>query len=370
MAITILDKSAFQSLSKKEHYYFNRYFFHNITPILTNEIIIDLSKTFKKGDISQNKVQELASKIIGSGNPVNANYKNLCIGSLLGYHIEISTGQAAIDQWTKVPLDNGNYGIWIDTSPSNKAILRWSDGNFTEFEELLAQLLRDTINEYDIDVFRDQLDSLQIILPRVNSIDEITPVVDDFLMRSSLQEVWLRLIFSIVKPDQRLIDPIMSRWHHESTHLKYFSPYANFCVRVFLTLQIATRSKIIKWKPSNVLDMQYLFYLPFCMLFVSGDKLHIQLAPLLIRENQSFITRDNFKKSLKMQIEHWDSLNEKEKKLLRFALGIHPYPLKGSIVPVLWKKHCIPWDRSRISYRKDISKEYRKEILDHIESLI
>jgi len=345
----------------------NRNFFHNITPILTYEIIADLSKKFKKGRLSFDKVKELASKIIGSGNPVNANYRSICIGSLLGYHPPIDTGQAVVDHGTRVPLENGKFGVFIDMSPLNKAILRWSNGKFDDSEIILANLWRTSINRYDIEVFKSQIDKLQIILPRVNNTDELKNVINDYSLRSPLQESWLKLVLSLVRPSNNIKEKILSRWQCLNYYLKDFSPYAFYCVKVILALQIATRSKIIKWKPSNILDMEYLFYLPFCMLFVSSDNLHIKIAPLLVRENQSFVNGDDFKNSIKLHIDHWNELDDNDKELLKFALGSYPYPIKGSIIPPLWKKHCIPWNRWERSNTRDFSEKNKKEILDFIE---
>jgi len=46
---TILDKSAFQGLSKRELRWFQHYFLENVTPVLVQEIVADLSKEVRKG---------------------------------------------------------------------------------------------------------------------------------------------------------------------------------------------------------------------------------------------------------------------------------------------------------------------------------
>ena len=42
-------------------------------------------------------------------------------------------------------------------------------------------------------------------------------------------------------------------------------------------------------RPSNRTDIAYLFYLPFCMMFVSSDKLHRETANLFLRADQEFV---------------------------------------------------------------------------------
>ena len=68
--ILILDKSAFQMFSAREHLRRSIHFFDNITPILVTEILGDLSKVLDKGQDSAAKVAELAGKFHGSGGPV------------------------------------------------------------------------------------------------------------------------------------------------------------------------------------------------------------------------------------------------------------------------------------------------------------
>ena len=66
--------------------------------------------------------------------------------------------------------------------------------------------------------------------------------------------------------------------------------------------------------------MAYLFYLPFCVVFVSSDKLHRKCAPLLLRDNQEFVWGPDLKAGLNEINEHYQTYPEKvrEEGLLRF----------------------------------------------------
>jgi hypothetical protein len=47
---------------------------------------------------------------------------------------------------------------------------------------------------------------------------------------------------------------------------------------------------LISDKDSNsFIDAMYLYYLPFCEVFISGDKLHRTLTPLFLRPDQRFV---------------------------------------------------------------------------------
>ena len=83
----ILDKSAFQALSSREHMFLERCFTQNLTPILAMELLGDLSKEKAGPRGAGEKVKELANKFMGSGPATNIDYRTLCMHSLLGNHI-------------------------------------------------------------------------------------------------------------------------------------------------------------------------------------------------------------------------------------------------------------------------------------------
>ena len=52
-------------------------------------------------------------------------------------------------------------------------------------------------------------------------------------------------------------------------------------------------------RPSNRIDIVYLFYLPFSQVFVSTDNLHRRAAAFFLRTDQSFIWGPDLKAHLK-----------------------------------------------------------------------
>ena len=137
----------------------------------------------------------------------------------------------------------------------------------------------------------------------------------------------------------------MERWlQSELPPLSSFTPYAahSLTVEVFFRISLEA-SRISSDRPSNRLDIAYLYYLPFCQVFVSSDKLHRQCAPLFLRENQTFIWGPELKLALSALDQHYSTLpeSEKEKGVMHFA----PYPPTEieSIVSREWDKHLHGW---------------------------
>jgi hypothetical protein len=81
--------------------------------------------------------------------------------------------------------------------------------------------------------------------------------------------------------------------------LHEFAPYTAHCLLVDTFFHIAVAKKLISPdRLSNRNDIAYLYYLPFAMAFVSNDKLHKRVAPLLLCDNQAFIDGEELKRDL------------------------------------------------------------------------
>lgn len=348
--IVILDKSTFQSLSKREHLFLRKHFKENLTPILGLELLGDLRKETHGSKTAEEKVTELAEKFGGSGPVTNVDYRTLCVESLLGNHFPLD-GRIIPQSARSVQDAEGGWGVVINLSPLNQAILRWRRGEFEEFEREFAAFWREATRNFDFDSFRDQLNVHHVILPKVYNFTELKETVGRLLATPTHQDVWLSWLLDQLSVSEEYEIAIRARWNGSpSVLLKDFSPYSWHCLRVLLMLLVGTRHRLLRWQPTNLLDAQYLYYLPFCMVFISGDRLHHDLAPLLVRDDQSFVVGEELKADLKRLSEFSDSLSEAERNKLAYALGFHPPPKKDSVVHQLWKKYMRPW-RPRVGYR-------------------
>jgi hypothetical protein len=96
---------------------------------------------------------------------------------------------------------------------------------------------------------------------------------------------------------------------------------------------------IASTRPSHKVDMAYLFYLPFCQVFTSCDRLHRQCAPLFLREDQEFIWGSDLKADLKDLNSYYQTLPEEVKSqgIYKFAKGL-PDESDG-VIRKLLKRH-------------------------------
>ena len=367
--IIILDKSTFQSLSKDEHLFLHMHFMENLTPILGMEILGDLRKEAPGTKSAEQKLSELADKFGGSGPATNVDYRSLCFESLLGNHFPLD-GRIIPESSRAVHDPKMGRGMIIDLSPLNRAILRWQDGKFEEFEREFSTYWRQVTLNLDLDSFGDQLNAYHVILPRVDNFRELRETVDTLLADVAHQEIWLSWLLGQLSPPPDIEALLLARWRASRIMLmKHFSPFSFHCLRALLMLLVGTRHRLIRWQPTNLIDVQYLYYLPFCMVFASNDRLHHNLAPLLIRENQSYVPGIELKADLRRIADFKDSLDNLKGRKLAYALGSYPPPRKDSVVYQLWKKFMHPWRRGRGNLVTNLSEGECEDALSWVKQM-
>jgi len=141
------------------------------------------------------------------------------------------------------------------------------------------------------------------------------------------------------------LDKIDNRWGlNGCPPFKSFAPYAAYVLTIEVFFYIAAAANLISQKKvSNKVDLTYLFYLPFCMVFVSSDKIHKKCAPLFMRDNQAFIWGPDLKEDLKRMDEYYNRLPQSEKEKGLYAIANRP-PFDGDfLVSTLWDRFLPNW---------------------------
>ena len=123
--------------------------------------------------------------------------------------------------------------------------------------------------------------------------------------------------------------------------LSAFAPYAAYglMVEIFFHISIAT-NLISPERPSNRTDIAYLFYLPFCMMFVSNDRLHRRTTNLFLRSDQEFVWGSHLKDDLKRLNTHFSALPEEERDQGILRMARQALPVLGACAAALGRRHC------------------------------
>ncbi len=349
----ILDKSTFQSLNFNELYRLSCYYQHIVTPVLTMEILGDLRKKISQNKNLQkqeNRVKDFAKKLFPTETVVNMHYKYLVKGDLLGDLITMD-GRPTVSIKKSVSSYSGQKGFLIEESEEEKSIYKWKDGRFSEADKELSLLWRMTTTDKSV-LERLKKSLKSSVTVRFNNYSDLNEFVDSSLSTPESQLNLLLAMMQNYEIDAYTGLQIVRRWRQTGNPLiKDFSPYAFHCLKVDTLFLFGLSSGLISTRPTNRVDLEYLYYLPFAYLFSSSDKIHKNLVPLVLMPFQKFIHGNDLKMDLKNIVEHIEKLKIEEKRLYKGKPPIE----KNSLTFQLWKEYFGYPDKS--TFNREISED-------------
>jgi hypothetical protein len=326
----ILDKSAFQSLSYRELLATGRYFIQNVPPVMVNEVVADLKKQFKDRT-PEEEVVRLAQKSGAAGGTIALSHVELLRAELDGRNAVPMTGQIIPDNGRLVPDQHGELVGLIEPSPLDYVILRLAGARVLDTDRSFAERWRAGTKNLSLTALEEFLRRHSIILPRAATPAELQESVDGLLRDTHLLSLWLAWLMGQLRAQPPAVRHIQGRWEAAGApSLKTFAPYGHHCMRALLMLHGATRFKIIRGKPTDLVDLQYLFYQPFCLVFASNDLVHATIGPLTAQPYQRFLLGRDFKTAVKAVADHLDALSPEERRRASAP------PELGNLVNEVW----------------------------------
>lgn len=341
--ITLFDKSFLQSLSLDESVWFDHFFLTNVCPFFYVETLADLGKSGKRKRKSDDEVHIIAEKFPDMSSGPCALHTDLSLDSLLGYDVPM-TGQIPLDTGRLVSF-NGKLNVIAEESPVAIAFSRWQNGEFDFVERKFAKQWRNQLSQINLVDKPEILDSWYTFQKPCNSLQQARDLAINFIGSSEKPFLRIEICLDLLRIPKLYEDRVRARWAKLGyPSILEYAPYAAFVVSVILFFHLAVGSGLISSeRVSNLIDIAYLFYLPFCMVFVSSDRLHRRVAPLFLRNNQEFVWGPDLKASLK-EINLYFSLYPDDQK----EQGIHtiaPTPPQHipTLVSELWDRHLKSW---------------------------
>ncbi|WP_250424701.1 hypothetical protein [Legionella maioricensis] len=292
------------------------------------------------------------------------HHMDLLINNLLGSSVPM-TGQ--IPYRGQVARVLNTTSMVIDKLPEAEDFLRWSCENFTQNEHAIAVEWRNDISTLDLDTITNAFKSSinQKICP---SLQEAKSIAESLVNRSnkSAEDIQNELSFLGVRPEFH--NEILKRWTLQgSPPLSSFAPYAAYMLTLETFFYIARAAGLIPLSTSSWMDLNYLYYLPFCMIFVSSDKLHKRCAPLFMRKDQHFVWGEELKKDLASLDAHYHSLPDEIKKKGISFFANKPPKKPTFLVTELWDKFFPGWQLSQ--NKTKLSEKERASILEEVNNL-
>jgi hypothetical protein len=365
--ILLFDKSALQSLTVDECVWLDTFYFPCITPLFFIKMLADLEKEIQKGRSPEDVVGNLAEKT-PLGGAINVHHHALSVNELLGAKLDLRH-VPAVSGGSPVATRAGQRGVVFDPPPEAEALKRWEEREFLEVERQFAKSWRDALSGIDLDKLFTEGRAIINRIGRPKDLLAAKAAAAELLRRPSSRYVAEGL--QSLKPG-KLGRAILRRWkYYGSPPIHVFAPYTAHLLLVDLFFCIGLGADLIgRERPTNKIDIAYLYYLPFCMVFTSRDKLHERTAPLFLDKDQVFIRGDDLKSDLAKLDAHYSQLSDEEK--LRGVMSFAHYPpVDGDyLVTKLWDKLMRPeWREWASRPSEPTSKEDEARIVAEINEI-
>jgi hypothetical protein len=365
------DKSFLQSLNPDEATWLDNFFSCNITPLFFIETLADIEKEVHKGRTPEQVVGSLAYKTPDMNAQMNPFHLSL-LESELGSASTIGMDGRIVKAGGQVVALNDQQGIIYKESKEEEALNRWHHGEFLDLERQIAKAWRTTVSGMDHSQLYAAFQNLYRAARKPKDLPEAKRLAD-FLVDFD-QEKSLRLGMSLLRIAPAAQDQIVQRWSAAGKPaLQEFVPYFRHVFSVDLFFYLALAADLISrvrpvGKADNMVDIAYLYYLPFCRVFTSSDNLHERVVPLFLRDDQSFVKGLELKVDLRKLDEHYSALPEDMKAKGFFAFAPDPPEDTSFLVTRLWDKHQPQWRKLKAE-RKELSPDLQKALLNLMKKI-
>jgi hypothetical protein len=341
---TLFDKSFLQSLSVDESVWFDHFFLANICPLFYVETLADLEKKLK-GRTPEDEVAIIADKFPEMHGSPNANHIQMCVHNIMGHPIPM-TGQIPL-AGGQIVKDDGRTGVVFKQSPEAEAFNRWLKKDFLEIEQRYAKEWREALSYNNLDEIAKKLRTSGITC---KSLGDAKAAAQKIINKSYVPAELMRWALQFLGIPWEKNEEIFAKWRSTGfvRSIEQFAPYAGHVLTVELFFHIALASGLISSeRSSNRVDIAYLFYLPFCMVFVSSDRLHKRCAPLFLRRDQEFVWGPDLKQDLAKLNQYYAKMpdSEKERGILSFAGD--PPKEGGFLTTQIWDRRFPNWRSKR-----------------------
>ena len=341
--LLIFDKSFLQSLSIDESVILDQMFSCVITPMFFVETMADLTKETARGRTAEQVVGGLAERTPVGHCYINTFHQQVVLDDLLGRRQE-SDHRPAVAGGISVRVD-GKPGVVFRKSPERDAFDRWQQGHFYEVERDFARQWRAHLESFNLPGIATAYKSVLRKEDRPKTHVAARDLARRLIDASGQSYRTLCLAHDLLRMPPNSLGEIVRNWKAAgSPPLREYAPFAAHCLEVDLFFELCLSNGLISdQRPSNRIDIGYLYYLPFADMFVSGDKLHRRAAPLFMDARQRFVWGPNLKDDLATLNAYFTALPEDEKVKGLFTLASKPPVDHQGLVASLWDDRMSGW---------------------------
>jgi hypothetical protein len=341
----IFDKSSLQILTDDQAAMLDNFYTSNIVPVFFVECLADLEKTMvRMKSTPEQLVGALAVKTPDMQPSSNVFHLELIQGEILGeFDLRTIFHRPCIRGGEKVELGESK-GIVFRRTEEEEALRRWKKKEFLGVEREIAKVWRQSISQIDFD------DMVRIVRDRIGpwrkpaSLEDARSLTDTII--DNLDQVWLlRLGLEFLRLPIDAVEPAVQGWiMTRRLRLRQHLPYFTFVLSINIFFCLVLPTQLLSGvKQSHQIDLAYLCYLPFCSVFTSRDKFHVQVAKLFLAPSQTFVHGDELQNDLQKLVERYAKLPQEVLDGGIFSFAGHPPDDEAFLTTRLWNQYCPFW---------------------------
>lgn len=316
----------------------------NMVPVFYAETLADLDKEMAEGKSAEDLVGMLAAKTPDNA-LANVPHRDLLLSELAGGAFKMD-GRPVVRAETRQASD-GDVGVHVEEAPEQVALHRWQEHEFEAVEREAAKAWRADLDAHDPTAMTGLLTGILPTERKISDLAQLKAFIDEFC--AGYDPRLFEFAYRVLDVPNEYKRYARRRWQgSRRPPLEAFFPYMTHLLKVDLLFCLGiARGFISGDRASNKVDMAYLYYLPFCQVFTSGDRLHHRTAPLFVRDDQAYVKAEELKAALGELDAHYEQLPQEIKQ--RGVMSFTSYPPAGSdnLVARLWDEHMHPEWRQR-----------------------
>jgi hypothetical protein len=294
-----------QSLTPEEVFELSVNFWLVETPVLIREIIADLRLDPSPGRIPRDVVRVLSQKMATAHGVRPVHFWKAAVANLLLQYVPM-IGQVPVDgSASNVYTSRDGQGTLYDSAPEQAMWDRWAAGNFTVDDEQTATAWREGVKQLKLETIRDQWrgfarDEFRSAKNLSELISKIEQLFSSF--EASIQrQILVTSLGFLNAPSETAAFVVTLARAGLIPRLKDVAPYSAYIAKLCFIFVAGLGRGFIGPRPSHLVDLQYLFYAPFCMVFISSDKFHRDMWPA-VEGNNAFLWGPQVKADLARRV--------------------------------------------------------------------
>lgn len=374
----VVDKSVLQAVTTLELGELSAWFEIVCIPTLLNEIIADLRLTNPRGRVPEDVVALLAHRMNQGGATLES------IDALDLAYTEFMTNRS-VPMEGSVPVAgpqvkssiDGKYVLY-DSTVQQRMWSRLASKQFDDGDIKAAEEWRSRTGKMDLPALRHKWKPFvtDTLGNPPASIEAIVRAIDNYM---STREVSVQQTLFGLVCDMLLVEDAyriagkreLARQKGPTRLVRDLRPYCMSILRLILTYLAAIARGAWGERQTDEIDLQYLFYTPFCLAFASFDKFHHAFWPAATPAAGSrgyFLRGSDLRPDLQKRMKRRAEMTAEDWRQHRLSYGHHPWPVPNSPIETVYQSlgEPRPYDPDK---RPQIDQAKLNEMIEHFRDL-